>query len=212
MPTPGKGYWLDGKRVPGTTTIIGRFKDSGALIHWSWNLGMQGLDYRDVKQKAADAGTCCHDMVECHIRGKQFDAFAYPLEVIKPAEMAFGAFLRWAEQSNLRPAKTEVALISRRYRFGGTLDAVTVGDELHLLDWKSSNSVYPDYLLQLAAYGALWNEHNPDMPVRGYDLVRFSKVEGDFAHYSFVSLKNELTQFLLLRKAYELDTLLKKRI
>jgi len=212
VPTAKGGYWLDGKRLPSVTTVLSRFKESGGLIHWSWSLGMEGKDYRDVKQEAANAGTCAHDMVECHIRGRAFDPQPYPLEILTVAENSFGAFRRWSEQSNVKPAETEVSLISKRFRFGGTLDAVTLGGELHLLDWKSSNGVYGDYLMQLAAYGALWNEAHPDRPVMGYDLVRFSKTEGDFAHYSFVSLKDELAQFLLLRKAYEFDQKLKKRI
>jgi PD-(D/E)XK nuclease superfamily len=212
MPTPLRGYWLDGKRVPSVTTVLSRFKESGGLIHWAWTLGRDGQDYRDVKQQAADAGTCAHDMVECAIRQRSFNESAYPVEILQPARVAFGAFQRWAEQSNLKPHRTEVALISRRFRFGGTIDAVTLAGLLHLLDWKTSNSVYPDYLLQLAAYGLLWNENNPDEPVCGYELVRFSKAEGDFAHYSFTSLTKELTEFLLLRKAYEIDSLVKQRV
>jgi hypothetical protein len=212
MPTPSKGYWLDGKRLPSVTTVLSRFKESGGLIHWAWNLGIEGKDYRDVKQAAADAGTCAHEMVECFIRGREFPAWGYSPEVLAPAEVAFGAFKRWAEQSNLKPEKTELALISRRFRFGGTLDAVTLAGCLHLLDWKTSNSVYSDYLLQLAAYGHLWNENFPDLPVRGYELVRFSKVEGDFGHYSFTSLNRELAEFLLLRKAYELDQVIRQRV
>lgn len=33
----------DGKRVPSVTTICGRFKESGGLIHWSWNLAYEPL-------------------------------------------------------------------------------------------------------------------------------------------------------------------------
>jgi len=44
MPTPAKGYRLkDGTRVPGTTTITGRFKDSGGLIHWANRLALEPL-------------------------------------------------------------------------------------------------------------------------------------------------------------------------
>jgi len=151
-------------------------------------------------------------MVECFIRGAAFESAKYPAEILEPAERAFGAFRRWAEQSNLKPVKTEIGLVSQRFRYGGTLDAVSLNDELHLLDWKTSNAVYSDYLLQLAAYGQLWDENFPDQPVRGFELVRFSKAEGDFAHYSFVSLTQELQQFLLFRKAYELDYSIKKRV
>ena len=32
MPTPKKGYYVDGEKVPGVTTVLGRFKESGGLI------------------------------------------------------------------------------------------------------------------------------------------------------------------------------------
>ena len=58
MPTAPKGYFTkDGKRVPSVTTILGKFKEAGGLMHWSWECGMKGLDYRQVRDAAADAGT-----------------------------------------------------------------------------------------------------------------------------------------------------------
>ena len=213
MPTPGKGYWLDGKRLPSVTTILSRFKESGGLIHWAWSLGAEGKDYRDEKQAAATAGTAAHDMVECFIRDRVFDPMPYPVEALAKAENSYSAFRRWAGQCSLKPARTEIELKSRRYRFGGTLDAVTIEGALHLLDWKTSNAVYSDYLLQLAAYGLLWNENFPDQPIVGYDLIRFSKNDdADFAHHSFLSLKDEAAMFLLLRKAYDFDQRIRKRI
>jgi len=48
MPTPKAGYYnVKGERVPGTTTIISRFKDSGALIHWANQLSF--IPYRQVR-------------------------------------------------------------------------------------------------------------------------------------------------------------------
>ena len=43
MATPKEGYYVDGKRVPGVTTVLGRFKESGGLIHWSWKIAFDGL-------------------------------------------------------------------------------------------------------------------------------------------------------------------------
>lgn len=39
MPHPKSGYKVDGKSVPGTTTIIGRFKDAGGLLYWACEQG-----------------------------------------------------------------------------------------------------------------------------------------------------------------------------
>jgi hypothetical protein len=64
IPTPKRGYYTtSGVRVPGTTTIIGRFKESGGLIHWANQLAYE--PYRAcraqiekiVQQGAVDPGT-----------------------------------------------------------------------------------------------------------------------------------------------------------
>jgi len=53
MATPKEGYYIDGKRVPGTTTVLGRFKEAGGLIHWSWKIPYEGLV--EAKALLADA-------------------------------------------------------------------------------------------------------------------------------------------------------------
>ena len=59
-----------GKRLPGTTTVINRFKDSGGLIYWAWDQGRQGLDFRQTRDKAAEAGTITHLMIEKFIQSQ----------------------------------------------------------------------------------------------------------------------------------------------
>ncbi len=42
MPHPKQGYRLaNGDRCPSVTTIIGRFKESGALIQWAYKRGTE---------------------------------------------------------------------------------------------------------------------------------------------------------------------------
>lgn len=213
MATKAGGYFTsDGNRVPSVTTIISRFKDSGALIWWAWDLGMKKIDYREVRDKAADAGTLAHLMIEQWAQGAQPSVEGDP-EVIKKAEQAFGAFLEWAEQTHLQIIHSEVALVSEKHRFGGTLDAMLVNGKLSLGDWKTANAVYADNLMQLAAYGILWEENHPDQPITGgYHLMRFSKNEGDFEHRWFGDLEIAKRQFIRLRDAYEDDKLLKARV
>lgn len=202
----------DGERVPSVTTILGRFKESGGLIHWAWNEGMEGRDYRQTRDAAADAGTCAHAMVEAFIRGHDFSAEGYEPDILQRAEKAFGAFLKWADQSKLVPAHPETSLVSEKYRFGGTLDAVFIDGQLAPLDWKSSNAIYMDMLCQVAAYGALWEENHPEQPIEGgYHIVRFDKEFGDFAHHWYPELDDGWLYFQLVREAYDISKRLKKR-
>ena len=212
MATPKKGYWLDGKRIPGTTTIISRFKESGGLIHWAWDLGMQGIDYRDVRDTAASIGTTAHDMVECYILKKEFDESKYDPAHIEKAKVSFASFLEWANASNLQTAETETQLISKEFRYGGTPDVFFVKGKRSLGDWKTSNAVYGDYLCQLAAYKHLWEENYPDQPIDGgAHLIRFDKDYGDFHHHYYTDLDDAWEAFKHMRALYDLDKILKKR-
>lgn len=77
-----------GKRVPSVTTILSRFKESGGLLHWAWNLGIEGKDYRAERDKAADSGTLVHEMIDRHFSGK--DPFAHHIESTAECETCGG--------------------------------------------------------------------------------------------------------------------------
>lgn len=212
MPTQTKGYFLkSGERVPSVTTVIGRFKESGGLIHWAWKIGKEGKDYREVRDQAADAGTMAHAAVEAWVRGKPFE-FEGPPEITEKARMAFHAFEEWRDQTHLRIDQTELPLVSEKHRYGGTFDAILVRNERAMGDWKSSNSIYGEYLIQLAAYRNLWDENFPIDPITGgHHLLRFDKTYGDFHAHFWRDLSSAWEAFVLLRRLYDIDHELKAR-
>ncbi len=163
MPTPKAGYFLkDGTKVPGTTTICSAYKNSGGLIHWAWNQGKQGLDYRETRDKAGEIGTGIHAQVQ--------------------ARLTEDGRLPWLGLTEIRVIEQEVQLVSEAHRYGGTPDAVGV-DRLEryvLLDWKTSKGIYSDHQMQLAAYVNIWNENRPGCEITGGAyIVHFSKT-GEF--------------------------------
>lgn len=214
MPTPKAGYYLaNGSRVPGTTTIIGRFKESGALLHWAHAQGRAGKELYEERDAAAEAGTLAHAMVEASIKGEKLETPLTDPAVLQKAIAAFGAYESWAKGNRLKVVEQEMMLVSEKHRYGGTPDAIGELDGvLCLLDWKTSSAVYSDHLLQLAAYKILWEENHPDrLLTGGFHLCRFAKEHGDFAHHFFPNLDEAAEMFLHLRAAYEIDRGLKKR-
>jgi hypothetical protein len=215
---PREGYKNAlGEKIPGTTTIIGRFKESGALIYWAWTVGKEGKDLRDEQSKAADAGSCCHEMIDCHLHGRNFQMAPWENLAIAKAEHAFMGYLDWTKQNKLKVEASEVSLISERYQFGGTFDAVVRAGELYLLDYKTSNGIYTDMIVQVAgAYSLLWQENFPSMTLHGMDLLRVSKpklpddpVSFTHHHWSGEIFPIAQEQFLHMRRAYDLDKRLK---
>jgi hypothetical protein len=180
-------------------------------MFWAWNCGKEGKDFREERDKAADSGTLAHAAVEAWVKREDF-AFTGEPSVVERAQKAYGAFLEWAEQTKLVVDKTELPLVSEKYGFGGTFDAILIKSKRAMGDWKSSNGIYGEYLAQLAAYGILWEENFPDEPLDGgFHLCRFDKTHGDFTHKWWGELKAGWEYFIRLREAYEYDKELKAR-
>ena len=224
MAHPKGGYRnRAGDRVLGVTTVIGRFKDSGGLLYWAFEQGKAAergeIDkLYDKRDAAAESGTLAHSMVEAHINGTDpLEVWKVgqelPEETIKEATNAFNSYLNWASMTKLKIIEQEMPLVSEKFGFGGCPDAIgEINDELCLVDWKTSNSVYQDYLIQLAAYKQLWEENNPDrLLTGGFHLCRFAKSHGDFAHHYYPNLDEAWEQFKLFLQAYQIDKRLKKR-
>jgi hypothetical protein len=216
MARPKTGYKTkDGRSVPGTTTVIGRFKESGALIKWAYNRGRDGLELYESRDKAAELGTFVHEMVEAFIGGKAITIpDALDKDEREAVSSAFGAFTEWFEGNAFTVISQEEQLVSEAHRYGGTIDAVAKDgkERLVLIDFKTSNGVYEDHIYQLAAYRLLWNENHPEQPLTGGShLARFSKEHGDFAHHFFPDIAEAEEGFLLMRELYDISREVKKR-
>lgn len=228
---PTKYTTADGKRVPGVTTIVSRYKDSGGLIHWAYQCGVDGIDYRAKRDDAADAGHAAHAAIEAEIHGQP--APTCPPEHAAAVASCVEAFRGWRDQTRLEILETEVPLVSEQYRFGGCFDALArVAGKLVLLDWKSSNRVYADYLAQMGGYDVLLAERglaralgrvvrvtdldaaDPPAGVEGVQLLRFGKEHGDFHAHSWPRSVLDIGRdaFLLMRRLYELDAPLKRAV
>lgn len=138
-------YNSDGIIVPRVTEILSKMIHSDGLMYWANSLGFKGLKYRDVLNKAANAGTIAHSAIERFLRDK--------IESID--NTPFLGFLAWYNIiSNTMPV--EVLYLEHKITckwFGGTLDCLMrIGNKIYLLDFKTSNYIMYTYFLQLSAY------------------------------------------------------------
>ena len=224
MAHPSGGYRdADGKRIPGVTTVIGRFKESGALIRWAYNRGREGEELYESRDKAATAGTAAHELCERHIQGDVLVAGGEPTSLARevanvPDEMwplvwsSFQAYLAWERQTKLEIIDTERSLVSE-LGYGGTYDAIgEIDGKLCLLDWKTSNAVYGDHIYPLGAYTALYEQHQNRKIDGGYHLLRFAKTHGDFTHHFWPNLDEAIEGFMLMLRLYQIDKGIKKRV
>lgn len=208
----------DKTRVPGASTISKMIEESGGLLHWAWQLGLDGKDLNESREGAASPGSLAHAMVQAvfHRTDPQRVLDGQPEEFAKPAALAFTAFSEWFGQTKLEPTASEVSLVSERHRFGGTLDAILTDPTdgvMVLADWKTG-SIYPAHLLQVAGYRELWNEHHEASPIERVILVRFSKEDGGFSHRQIPpdTVAYAFEAFLHAKALYEARSFLKKRV
>lgn len=200
----------DGKRVPGVTTIIGSLGWSkGGLMHWAWEQGINGLDYRESRDAAADTGTIAHMLVENELKGVKVDwpeigyAMGATKEQIEQAQSAFRAFWEWKELVKFELLQSEHTLVHEDLQYGGQIDIAGVQNKRSIIDIKTSNQVYADHKIQIAAYGELWNYNYPDKPIEAYYILQLGK-DGSFTYHYYPELDNAFRAFVLLRELHDL--------
>ena len=202
-----------GQRVSGVTTILNNLGwNRDGLMWWAWNEGMEGRNFRETSGKAADAGTIAHDMIECHIKNRDFVQDGLAPELIDKAETCFLNFLEWEQQVEFVPLFTETHLVSEKYQYGATPDCVAlVKSKPCLFDWKTGSGVYPDMLAQLAAYEMAWNETQEPKLEGGFYLLRIGKEDASWHWHYWQSLPEAWEVFLHALELHKLHKILKKK-
>lgn len=203
-----------GEKLSGVTTIISQNLgwNKQQLMYWANQEGLAGRNHRDTAQRAADAGTLGHYLIDCDIKGIPPDTSKFPKEILEKGETCYLNFLEWKKMVNLRVVATEVNLVSEIYQYGLTPDCIgTVTEKLALIDWKTGNGLYPDHLIQLAAYKQGWEENHPEMPLSGgFHLLRIDKETAAFHHHHWGELSEAWEAFKYLLGLHTLNKKIKR--
>ena len=199
-----------GKTVPGTTTILGVLAKP-QLIKWANSMGLQGIDTTKYVDALARIGTLAHHMVESHIKGIQPELDSYSKEEIGLAENSFISFLEWEKQYDVQYLDNEIGLVSEQYKYGGTIDCYAViNGKKTLLDFKTSKAIYPEMIVQLAAYKQLMEENGFD--VEEVRILRIGRSEDEgFDEKKVKDVSNHWKLFQHLREVYEYQKLINRK-
>lgn len=154
---------------------------------------------RDVLEDAGDVGHIAHEWIEAYIKSVLAGTENRTLELLaklpedERAANCCVAALEWMDKHSVRWVATEQRVYSRRFRYAGTLDGLAYIDScddplccphafknrLSITDWKTSNYLYVEYLLQTAAYWqALYEEKQT--PVEDRWIIRLGKEDAEF--------------------------------
>lgn len=129
-----------------------------------------------VRDEAADFGTQAHILIDAIIRGERPPV---PPEM----EPVVASFEAWRKEAGLDIQLTETMVFSPTHRYAGAMDALAWraggGQRLVALDWKTSNSLHPEYALQVAAYARAMEEMSGQKVHEAW-VVRFGKTAPEF--------------------------------
>lgn len=167
-------YTLDGKLVPGVTTILGVL-DKPAIPKWAAKtvaqyvaehpdavetlrtLGPDGMTkaLAEIPWKKRDdeaaRGTTLHDIAEGLLNGDEVDVDDELVPVVESA-------LTFMDEWEIDPLLVEQAVGSREHRYAGKFDMIANyrrPDGLRgvgIFDWKSGKALYPEFAWQMNAY------------------------------------------------------------
>ena len=167
------------KRLKSVTTIINGCLgwNKQPLLMWTRKHCLNGEDSLKLLKEAGRIGTLAHNMIEEFTKGGVVNLDGYTPNEISQAKTAYYGFYNWFANNNVTFHETELKLVSEQYQFGGTFDAICeVNGKLVVCDWKSSNDVHSEYLIQLGAYRQLIQE-NTDHKIKGAILLKLDKEE-----------------------------------
>ena len=210
----GHRYTVNGKDALGVTTVLGVISKP-ALMFWAVNEAVgylkenwkAGVSYDEVqiktmleeaktahrkkKDTAADLGTMIHKWIEQYINGEN------PEPPINPEmQKAIQAFLLWVKKNNVKFIVSERVVYSRRYNYAGTTDFICeIDGKKYIGDIKTSNAIYSEYLMQVAAYRyALQEEEGSNYD--GMMIIRVPKDDGEIEIREFNNYADHATAFI----------------
>jgi hypothetical protein len=155
--------------------------------------------HRDKLEDAGAVGTEAHNWIETYIgtvltedaAATESQLSNFPVE--PRAQNAVVAMLDWSQNHNVRFLGTERKIYSRRYKYAGTMDGLARADScnnplcckehfkdrLTLIDWKTSNYLYVEFILQTAAYMQAYEEETGEQ-VEDIWIIRLGKEDAEF--------------------------------
>lgn len=148
-------YYLDGKRIPGTTGIIGKAINKPYLATWMAKLGLEEANRQ--RDASAAFGTRVHAAVESINLGTHRFRPDGELAVDDDLRPFADAYLEWFQAEVVEVIGAETPLYSEGHWYAGTADGILLlrgRNNPTLIDLKTSRGDYPhdEWGLQLAAY------------------------------------------------------------
>ena len=167
--------------------------------------------HRIKKEQAATAGTEVHKWVEEFIKSEKSPDLPKDPKVYN----GVSAFLKWVDEFKVKFLSSERHIYSKKHKYAGIMDAeAVIRNKTCVVDFKTSNKIYPEYRLQVAGYQGAAEEESGKKYSGDKWIVRFGKEDGEFEAHQFGEQKEDFMAFLatlnLRKRLKELEKVVAK--
>lgn len=163
-------YWLDGRPIPGVTTLIKGGIPAPALTYWAARTVAEWVADHDAevdqlrsmgrnamvaalketpwtaRDQAGVRGTDVHALAEELVQGRE-------VEVPEHLEGYVNGYVDWLDRFRPEPVLVEKMIAHRKHWYAGRFDLIAdINGTRWLLDVKTASGVYGDNALQCDAY------------------------------------------------------------
>lgn len=216
-------YIFNGQEYPSVTTRLKSIAAPG-LIGWARRTAFESFSEVLVEEVSRDVPTTLGD-VETIMQaadkrywklangaanfGKEAHVLIHEIlknqDPIIPIELTqvIDNFKTWYSNSGLSLIVAEATVISLKYLYAGTLDVLAYRDrDVVIVDWKTSDSIWPEMALQLAAYAHAFTE-TFSIPVKEAWILRLGKKKPDFEALQVADLDQAFAGFIAASEVHE---------
>lgn len=211
---------IEHQLVPGCTTILGVI-NKPALMGWAVKMAGEHLEehlkpgvaldeveiaelikgakgaHRQKRDSAADLGTMIHKWIEQYIKAEMgVEGYEKPEDPTnEKMQSAVVAFFDWRKKHNVTFTHSEEKVYSRLVQVAGTIDAIGMIDgETAIIDFKTSNAIWPEMRLQVSFYKEAWEEMT-GLKIAKRWIIRFGKEDGEFEAVELLDHRSDAEAF-----------------
>lgn len=200
------------KGLPSVTSILAVLEDPFYIRKWKESAEDPTV-VDEIVNNARKRGTYIHLVLADYYKTKQlnFDSSAltqykekYGLPELDSSVVRFLAGVnKFISTIDVTPMSVEEPIAEEQLGFAGTPDLIGIYEgKISLIDWKTSATAnitgdsLERYLMQMAAYAAMWNYRNPDKLIEQLVLVPFTKArKAGLGEIVIIDNKDEIKLF-----------------
>ena len=188
--------------APSVTWIADSYPKGIGYFKWLANKGWDEAEA--IKVAAGDKGSKVHQAIDDLINGKEVTISSkYKNKKNEEEELTLEeydcilSFIDWYKEFKPEMIMNEFVIWNDKYNYAGTVDLLCkINSDLYLVDFKTSQYIWPSHELQISAYKQSV-DGNPKLAILQLGYKRNKK------QYKFTEIEDKFDLFLAARKIWE---------